>query len=182
MRARRWLLLAGSGLAIGVLWGRFSHQPSERPVPEARRVQSTNTTSPQPSRVLSQGGCRLEESVRLAFRVKRRSVFWINPTAIMDERLNPGLAKIQNDTISEDWTLLMHVDSVQEGVSVVRLLGVNLGFSPVQSRATLSQLRSQQPVWVEIDSECRFKKIGSQPTQHPAVLRDWQALLTLIEF
>jgi|GEM_PF-4727791 len=125
-------------------------------------------------------GCTFEEGDQFALHLKRRSAFWVNPVAVMDKSVSPSLAQIQSDTVSDEWIMLWQVQQVQKKGALIRMTGIPAG---TPRRGTeLAKLRAQTSVFLNVLPNCSFGQVGAPEGVQPALLRDWQSLLTLMEF
>lgn len=168
----------GGGALLGaalLLWFVSSTQTGQD------ETKDPSTASTAEDEVDVESGCSFGVGQRVALHLKRSSTFWIDPSAIMDKHLSGALTKPQNDTVSDSWLLLWSVESVDIHGAVVRLLGVPSS-STRQSSNGLAKLRAEVPILLQVAPNCAFGQIGAVEGTNPALLRDWQALLTLVEF
>jgi hypothetical protein len=117
----------------------------------------------------------------MALKLDRTSTFWIDPSTIMDEHLKRSLARPQSDSIADSWVVLWDVQSVRMGTAMVRLIGV-AAESGRSGSTKMATHREASPILLQVKPDCTFGKIGAPKDTHPALMRDWQSLLTLVEF
>jgi hypothetical protein len=166
--------IAAAVAIAGAAWFVLSESESDDgPEPEAEAAAIA-------SKDRRRAGCVFQEGQRLALQLKRSSVFWVNPAAVMDKAMDASLGRVQSDSVSDEWVMLWDVERVEAKGALVRMIGVESG---LPRRATkLSEMRSKTPVLIKVQPNCKFSQIGAEDGVHPALLRDWQSLLTLMEF
>lgn len=166
--------LTAAALVAGAVW--FAVSESGENAGKNAAVDSEERQATSRTRT----GCVFKEGDRLALKLKRSSTFWVNPIAVMDKAVDPSLARVQTDTIRDEWTMLWDVERVQLKGAMVRLIGIPT--LPPRRPQELAALRAATPVFLNIKPNCSFGQIGAPEGTHPALLRDWQSLLTMMEF
>ena len=97
----------------------------------------------------------------------------------MDKSVSPSLAQIQADTVSDEWTMLWQVQQVGKKGALIRMTRIPAG-APGGHRARQASLPDLHIP--QCTSKLFIRSGGCSKGIQPALLRDWQSLLTLMEF